>query len=94
MGNGSVRWSELKKSAAKGGAQEKAQAQINAVVGKDRLPTMDDQPLLPFVDAIFRETLRYSPIAPLCELLCPLDNSHYYGKPEHRASAKHQRAHK
>ena len=59
------------------GALEKAQAQINAVVGKDRLPTMDDRPLLPFVDAIFRETLRYSPIAPLCELSRPLDNSHY-----------------
>ena len=48
-------------------AQEKAQAQIDAVVGKDRLPSMDDRPLLPFIDAIFRETLRYGPIGPLCE---------------------------
>lgn len=48
-------------------AQEKAQAQIDAVVGKDRLPSMDDRPLLPYVDAIFQETLRYSPVAPLCE---------------------------
>ena len=48
------------------GAQEKAQAEIDAVVGKDRLPTMDDRPLLPYLDAIFRETLRYSPVAPLC----------------------------
>ena len=47
--------------------QEKAQAQIDAVVGKDRLPTIDDRPLLPFVDAIFRETIRYSPLLPLCE---------------------------
>ena len=36
---------------------EKAQAQIDAVVGQDRLPSMDDRPLLPFIDAIFRETL-------------------------------------
>ena len=49
------------------GVQERAQAQIDAVVGKDRLPTMDDRPLLPFLDAIFWETLRYSPVAPLCE---------------------------
>ena len=48
------------------GAQERAQAEIDAVVGKDRLPTMDDRPLLPYLDAIFRETLRYSPVAPLC----------------------------
>ena len=48
------------------GAQEKAQAEIDAVVGKDRLPTVDDRPLLPYLDAIFRETLRYSPVAPLC----------------------------
>ncbi|KAF8123434.1 cytochrome P450 [Boletus edulis] len=45
--------------------QEKAQAQIDAVVGRDRLPGMDDRPSLPYIDAIFRETLRYSPIAPL-----------------------------
>ena len=47
--------------------QEKAQAEIDAVVGKDKLPTMDDRPLLPYIDAIFREILRYSPIVPLCE---------------------------
>ncbi|KAF8436532.1 cytochrome P450 [Boletus edulis BED1] len=46
-------------------AQEKAQAQIDAVVGRDRLPGMEDRPLLPFIDAIFRETIRYSPIGPL-----------------------------
>ena len=71
------------------GAQKRAHAQISAVVGEDRLPTSDDRPLLPFVDAIFRETLRHSPIAPLCELLRPLialvadptesrSDSHYY----------------
>jgi cytochrome P450 len=49
------------------GVQRRAQAQIDAVVGKDRLPTMDDRPLLPILDAIFLETLRYSPVVPLCE---------------------------
>ena len=47
--------------------QEKAQAEIDAVVGKDRLPTMDDRPSLPYLDAIFREILRYNPVVPICE---------------------------
>ena len=47
--------------------QEKAQAQIDAVVGKHRLPTMEDRPLLPLLDAILWETLRCNPIVPLCE---------------------------
>ena len=47
--------------------QEKAQAQIDAVVGKDRLPTINDRPSLPFIDAIFREVVRFQPGAPLCE---------------------------
>ncbi|KAI9571602.1 cytochrome P450 [Boletus coccyginus] len=46
-------------------AQKNAQAQIDAVVGNTRLPTIDDRPSLPYVDAILREILRYSPPAPL-----------------------------
>jgi len=47
--------------------QDKAQAEIDAVVGRERLPTMVDRPSLPFIDAIFRELLRYNTIVPLCE---------------------------
>ncbi|KAG9315904.1 cytochrome P450 [Chiua virens] len=46
-------------------AQKKAQAQIDAVVGKGRLPRFEDRPLLPYVDALIREVLRYRPITPL-----------------------------
>ncbi|KAF8121605.1 cytochrome P450 [Boletus edulis] len=59
--------------------QEKAQAQIDAVVGRDRLPTMDDRPLLPLIDAIFRETLRYSPILPLSVPHAAVDDDVYSG---------------
>jgi len=45
--------------------QEKAQAEIDTVVGMDRLPTMDDRPLLPYLGAVFREILRYNPVVPL-----------------------------
>lgn len=48
--------------------QDKAHAQIDAVVGKERLPMLGDKPSLPYIDAIIRETLRWSPTAPLGEL--------------------------
>ena len=47
--------------------QEKLQKEIDAVVGKDRLPTMDDRPLLPYLDAVLLEMYRYNPVLPLCE---------------------------
>jgi cytochrome P450 len=45
--------------------QEKAQAEIDSVVGKDRLPTFDDRDALPYVEAVICETLRWHPAAPL-----------------------------
>jgi len=45
--------------------QTKAQAEIDAVTGRERLPTFDDRPRLPFVDAICRELLRWRPPIPL-----------------------------
>ena len=45
-------------------AQRRAQAEIDAVVGRDRLPTFADAPHLPYVRAIIREILRWRPVAP------------------------------
>ncbi|KAJ8584349.1 cytochrome P450 [Rhizopogon salebrosus TDB-379] len=45
--------------------QAKAQADIDRVVGQDRLPDFDDRPALPYLDAILRETLRWHPVAPM-----------------------------
>ncbi|KAF8440327.1 cytochrome P450 [Boletus edulis BED1] len=59
--------------------QEKAQAQIDDVVGQDRLPTIDDRPLLPLIDAIFRETLRYHPVLPLSVPHAAVDDDVYAG---------------
>lgn len=44
--------------------QAKAHAEIDRVVGKDRLPGFDDRPALPYVEAILRETLRWHPVFP------------------------------
>lgn len=45
--------------------QRKAQEEIDRVIGPDRLPTFGDQDSLPYIDAIFRETLRWLPPSPL-----------------------------
>lgn len=48
--------------------QDKAYAQIDAIVGKERLSTFDDRSSLPYIDTIIRETLRWNPALPLCGL--------------------------
>ncbi|KAF9485107.1 cytochrome P450 [Pholiota conissans] len=45
--------------------QKKAQDEIDRVVGGDRLPNYDDQPSLPYITAVLRETLRWQPHVPL-----------------------------
>ena len=45
--------------------QKKAQAEIDAVVGPDRLPTFADRPNLPYIDALVKEILRWNPVAPM-----------------------------
>lgn len=49
--------------------QRKAQAEIDAVVGQDRLPDVSDRPKLPYVNAIVEETLRWHSISPIGEYL-------------------------
>ncbi|KAF5322608.1 hypothetical protein D9619_001341 [Psilocybe cf. subviscida] len=41
--------------------QRKAQAEIESVVGSSRLPTWNDRKSLPYVEAIYREVLRWRP---------------------------------
>jgi Cytochrome P450 len=38
--------------------QARAQKEIEAVVGSERLPTFDDRSLLPYVESVLQETLR------------------------------------
>ena len=48
--------------------QHKAQAEIDRVIGSDRLPTLADQPNLPYVNALVKEVLRWNPVGPLGKL--------------------------
>ena len=45
--------------------QEKAQAEIDRVVGQERLPDYNDRESLPYIEAMYREILRWRPPGPL-----------------------------
>jgi len=45
--------------------QKRAQAELDSVTGRERLPTFDDRARLPFVDAVCKEILRWHPITPV-----------------------------
>ena len=45
--------------------QKRAQAEIDAATGGDRLPLPDDEGSMPYLAAIIKETIRWSPVAPL-----------------------------
>jgi len=42
---------------------EAAHKELDAVIGKDRLPTFADEPNLPYIRAIIKETQRFRPVA-------------------------------
>jgi len=44
--------------------QKKAQAELDQVVGSDRLPTFQDRANLPYCEAILKEVLRWGPVVP------------------------------
>lgn len=59
----------------------KAQEEIDAVVGRDRAPTWDDEPNLPYCAAVLKETLRWRPVAvlggtPHCSIKDDVYNGH------------------
>lgn len=42
-----------------------AQAHIDSVVGRERMPTFGDRSKLPYIDAIVKEVLRWRPVGPI-----------------------------
>ena len=51
-------------------AQKKGQEEIDRVIGNDRLPDFEDKENLPYIDAIYKECLRYHSLTihslPIC----------------------------
>ena len=50
-------------------AQQKAQEEIDAVLGTGRLPEFDDEASLPYVSALCQEVQRWHPVAPIGKLM-------------------------
>ena len=44
--------------------QRRAQAELDVVVGRDRLPTFDDRPRLPYIEALCKELMRWQMVTP------------------------------
>jgi cytochrome P450 len=45
--------------------QRRAQAELDVVVGRDRLPTFDDRPHLPYIEALCKELMRWQMVTPI-----------------------------
>jgi hypothetical protein len=45
--------------------QRRAQAELDVVIGRDRLPTFDDRPRLPYIEALCKELLRWQMVTPM-----------------------------
>jgi Cytochrome P450 len=45
--------------------QKKAQAEIDAVIGPNRLPDFHDRPSLPYINAVVKESSRWNLVLPL-----------------------------
>ena len=44
---------------------KKAKAEIDSIVGRDRLPSIEDKDFLPFTRAVILETQRWRPLTPI-----------------------------
>ncbi|KAF9447305.1 putative CyP450 monooxygenase [Macrolepiota fuliginosa MF-IS2] len=60
-------------------AQQKAQDEIDAVVGRDRLPDFRDQPNLPYVNALCKEVMRWQNVTPLAVAHAATEDDVYKG---------------
>ena len=59
--------------------QQKARAELDAVVGRSRLPTPVDRSRLPYVDAVVKEALRWHCATPLLIPHFSTADDHYNG---------------
>ncbi|KAJ2918114.1 hypothetical protein MD484_g2319, partial [Candolleomyces efflorescens] len=59
--------------------QEKAQQELERVLGKNVLPTFEDEPSLPYITAIVKEVLRYHAVTPFAIPHYLTENDEYNG---------------
>jgi cytochrome P450 len=61
------------------GVQQRAQEELDRVVGKDRLPSYHDKDSLPFINSIVWESLRWNPVTPIGIAHCLIEDDEYKG---------------
>ncbi|KAG2077741.1 cytochrome P450 [Suillus decipiens] len=59
--------------------QKKAQAEIDAVIGPDRLPSFADQDSLPYIEALTKEALRWHSVVPTGLVHCASEDDTHDG---------------
>lgn len=57
----------------------RAQAEIDALVGRDRLPSFDDKDYLPYTRAIILEVQRWRPLSPIGVCHTATEEDEYMG---------------
>ncbi|KAG6918162.1 hypothetical protein DXG01_016147 [Tephrocybe rancida] len=60
-------------------AQKKAQDEIDSIVGNKRLPDFSDRESMPYLEAVFREVMRWHPVTPLGVSHAPSEDDIYKG---------------
>ncbi|PPQ76076.1 hypothetical protein CVT26_004597 [Gymnopilus dilepis] len=59
--------------------QKKAQDELDRVVGSERLPDFSDRPSLPYIEALYRELLRFKPPVPMAVAHALTEDDYYKG---------------
>ncbi|KAA1476669.1 cytochrome P450 [Dentipellis sp. KUC8613] len=59
--------------------QDRARQEIDRVIGRHRLPTYEDRDSLPYIEAIYREALRWHPVFPLSVARAAFEDDIYDG---------------
>ncbi|KAF8075301.1 cytochrome P450 oxidoreductase [Lyophyllum atratum] len=59
--------------------QKKAQEELDTIIGHGRLPSLDDRPRLPYMEALLNEVHRFHPIGPMGIPHCVTQDDYYNG---------------
>lgn len=71
----------------------KVQAEIDAQVGRDRIPALSDREVLPYTEAVLQEVIRFYPVFPLGRIIFPRAQSYvsnHINGYNHRSGALHK----
>ena len=56
-------------------AQKKAQQELDSVLGEGNLPTFEDRPTLPYINAVVKELIRWTATVPMGQSSASSDSS-------------------